>query len=467
MPLTDLKSKYSRKDLKFGPRDKDAKLISKYYEGHHKEPHGDFLYGFLCLIYDGINHINDLKSEMRLFFISATKQVVIEDTDVEEYIQKAKRKDLIKVNENRTIKLTKDGKKLVELSYFWNLHTTYWMRFLFSKTSVILASAGCLIILSVLKILIGLQLGSQGMLTEGFENLTDLIKVAIILIIGLKLKKDKLASIFIILIMMITGGMLVWSGIVNLLNPKSIVPTVQAFSISFLSIGLNVGLMYLKGMVGRTSGNLSLLSDSKDSALNVKLSISVIIGLTFAVFKIYYIDAIVGIIIAGFVFKEGIEFVSELIKKEEDFDITSLKVYADTIYENRLTGYILGSIRRENLTRENLIANFSKGLSRGRQYYEGFADFFYDELGTETAEKHLDRLLKGGYIEVLHNQLVLTRKGLRALYRAKMREFKKRSEDIEMAGHKILKSISCFIFITLIVLLIMYTPQINTWLANL
>ncbi|MFX1313367.1 MAG: cation transporter [Promethearchaeota archaeon] len=467
MSLTDLKSKYSQKDLKLGPRDKGAKSVSKYYEGHHKEPHEDFLYGFLCLIYDGINHIDELKSEMRLFFISATKQVVIEDNDVEEYIQKAKRNKLIRINENQTIELTKVGKELVELSYYWNLHTSYWMKLLFSKTSVIILSASCLIILSILKILTGLQLDSQGMLTEGFENLTDLIKVAIIIIIGLKFEKDKLASIFIILLMMITGTILIWSGILNLLNPKSIVPTVQAYSIGFFSILMNFALMYLKGMVGRTSGNLSLLSDSKDSALNVKLSIGVIIGLTFAIFKIYYIDAIIGIIIAGFVFKEGIEFVSELIKSEEDFDITSLKVYADTIYENRLTGYILGSIRRERLTREKLINNFSKGLSLGRRYYEGFADFFYDELGSVTAEKHIDRLLEGEYIEVLTNQLVLTKKGLRALYRAKMKEFKQRSENIEVPGHIVVKSISCFIFITLIVLLIIFTPQINTWLANL
>ncbi len=81
MPLTDLKSKYSRKDLKFGPREKGAIFVSKYYDGHHKEPHEDFLYGFLYLIYDGINHIDDLKSEMRLFFIFATKQVV-EDNDL-------------------------------------------------------------------------------------------------------------------------------------------------------------------------------------------------------------------------------------------------------------------------------------------------------------------------------------------------------------------------------------------------
>ena len=59
---------------------------------------------------------------MKIFFISATKQVIIEDNDVEEYIQKAKQKQLIEITHNQTIKFTKTGIKLVEASYHWNLH---------------------------------------------------------------------------------------------------------------------------------------------------------------------------------------------------------------------------------------------------------------------------------------------------------------------------------------------------------
>lgn len=467
MPLTDLKSKYSQKELKFGPKREGAKFVSKYYNGHHNEPHEDFLYGFLCLIYDGVTNINDLKSEMKIFFISATKQVIIEDNDVDEYIQKAKQKQLITITQNQSIKLTKIGIKLVETSYYWNLHTTYWMRKLFSTTSVMLASAFFLIILSILKILTGLQLDSQAMLTDGFENLTDLIKIAIIGLIGLKYKKDKLVSIIIILIMMFTGATLIWSGIENLFAQEIIIPNVQAYLIGFLSIAMNAGLMYLKGMVGRTSGNLALLSDSKDSEFNIKLSLGVLIGLTFAIFEIYFVDALVGILIAALVFKEGIEIIWELIKKEENFDITSIKVYADSIYENRLTGYILGSIRRESISRKKLIENFSKGLKLGRMYYEGFADFFYDELGPETAEKHLDKLIEGKYVEILDDELTLTRKGLRAFYRAKMKEFRQRATNIELKSHIMFKSLSCIIFIVLLSLLIIFAPQINSWLNSL
>jgi hypothetical protein len=465
MPLSDLKVKYSQKQLKYGPQGEGRKFITNHYEGHHKEPHNDFLYGFLCLIYDGITNIKDLKSKMRIFFISATKQVTIEESDVEEYLQKAKQKNLIKIVQNQNIELTDLGIKLVEASYYWNLHTSYWMRLLFSKTSVMLFSAFFLIILSTFKILIGIQLDSQGMLSEGIENLTDLVKIGIIGIIGLKYNKDKLASIIIILMMMFTGASLIWSSIESFFKQEIIKPNVEAYMIGFFSILVNTLLMYLKGIVGRNSGNLSLLSDSKDSELNMKLSIGVLIGLTFAIFEIYFVDTIVGLIIASLIFIEGIEILKELLKKEEDFDIGSINVYADNIYENRLTGYILGNIRRESINREQLIKNFSEGLRLGRMYYEGFADFFYKELGAETIHKHIDKLLKGKYIKIVNEELIMTKKGLHAFYQAKAKEFKQRSINIELTGHKIFKGLSCLIFIVLLILLIIFAPQINSLLA--
>ena len=467
MPLTDLKSKYSKEDLKFGSGSKGYNLMTKYYESHNHDPHHTFLYGFLCMIYDGVNTVDNLKAKMRLFFISSTRHVVIGDEDVEEYIQKAKRKKLIQVNQDNKIILTDEGIKLVEISYFWNLHTSYWMRLFFSKSIVMLSTAVFLVIISLLKIFIGMDLGSQGMITEGFENLTDLVKIGIIGILGMKLKRDKLASIIIILLMLFTGGTLVWSSIESLLNPKVITPNIQSYIIGFVSIIGNTGLMFLKGIVGRVSGNLSFLSDSKDSALNIKLSAGVLIGLTFAIFKFSFVDAIVGIIISILVFKEGFEILYELTKKEEDFDITAIKVMADHVYDNRLTGYLLGSIRRETLTRSELINNFNTGLSLGRQYYEGFADFFYSELGPEIAEKHLNKLLEGGLIETLDGNLVLTPRGLKTFYKAKVKEFRERAYNINVRGRFKWQHSLCVIFLVLFILAIIFAPQINSWFANL
>jgi len=466
MTIVELKASYSRKKGGYPHRSEEFQMMKKYYPAKY-EPHSNFIYAFLCFIYDGFNTIDLIKKKMRILFISSTRQVVIEGEDVDEYFQIAKRSELVIVNPDDTIDLSEEGKKLVKISYYHNLFTSHYMHVFLSERTVMFATALFLIILSILKIITGLNLSSQGMLTEGYENLTDLIKIGIIGIIGLKLKKDKVASIIIILIMMLTGGTLIWSGIQALFVSETIIPTVQSFIIGIVSIALNTGLMLLKSMVGRISGNLSLLSDSKDSQLNVRLSIGVLIGFIFAIFKIYFVDSVVGIVIAILVFKESIEIMRKIISKEEEFDITSFKVYADHIYDNRLTAYILGSIRRENLTCSQLIKNFEQGLDMGRLYYEGFADFFYDGLDSHIADKHLKKLKEGKYIDIIDEKLYLTRKGLKSFYNVKSKEFMERSDNIRVRPQFKLRYLYIVIVIILFVMLIIFAPQINTWLTNL
>ena len=83
------------------------------------------------------------------------------------------------------------------------------------------------------------------MINDGFENFTDLIKVAIILIIGINLKKDRLASIIIISMMLFTGFTLIFSSIEGILFPSVIIPTVQGYIIVLVSILMNLSLRYL------------------------------------------------------------------------------------------------------------------------------------------------------------------------------------------------------------------------------
>ena len=81
MPLSDLKSKYSRKELRRGPARNGKVAMGKYF-GRDHGPHTDYFYGFLGLIYDGVSNLDTLKSKMRIFFISSTRQLVVEETDV-------------------------------------------------------------------------------------------------------------------------------------------------------------------------------------------------------------------------------------------------------------------------------------------------------------------------------------------------------------------------------------------------
>ncbi|MHA1488235.1 MAG: hypothetical protein ACTSRI_00865, partial [Promethearchaeota archaeon] len=156
----------------------------------------------------------------------------------------------------------------------------------------------------------------------------------------------------------------------------------------------------------------------------------------------------------------------ELISKDEEFDISDFKVVADHIYANRLTEYILASIRRENITPEQLLENFEKGLELGRLYYQGFADFFYNELGKNIAKKYLKKLIETKNIEILNEYLTLTPKGIKQFYKAKAEEFKFRSKMVYQ-GKRFRKSqLYCLLFIIALILLVFYANDINIWLNN-
>ena len=180
MTIAELKANYSRKEHGLSHRDDNYKLMAKYYPANYEpHPHNNFLYAFLCFLYDGMQTIEEIKKKMCNLFISSTSQVVIGEEDIKEFYLIALRRGLI-IDDNGKVKLTKEGKKLVEISYYHNLYTSHYMRIFLSAKTVMLGTAVFLIIISLLKILVGLQLGSQAMLSEGFENLTDLVKIGIL-----------------------------------------------------------------------------------------------------------------------------------------------------------------------------------------------------------------------------------------------------------------------------------------------
>ncbi|TFG17353.1 MAG: hypothetical protein EU531_03600 [Promethearchaeota archaeon] len=434
-------------------------------------PQDDFLYSFLALIYEGYTHLSEIKTQMRDIFTTTMRQLIITEENVDEYLNIALSKNLVKNAQDSTLSLTKEGKIYVESCYLAIQHESYWLKKFLSEKAVMTITAIFLIILSILKITTGLQISSQGMITDGFENLTDLIKVGIIVIVSLELKKDKLASIIILIMMLFTGISLIWSNIEALLFPSIIIPTIQGYFIVVLSILFNLGLMFLKGLVGKTSGNLSLISDSKDSKLNMLISTGVMVGLTFAIFNIYFIDAIIAIIIAIIVSKEGVEILVEILKKREEFDLSMVKIFADTLYDNKITGYLIASINREPLNKETLLKKFEDGLNLGRKYYNGFADFFYKDLEGKVAGKYLDTLIEGGYIKISKNKLDLTTKGYDNYIKLKKLERFTHTKHLNKgASKKIYGIITSAICITILTLMIIFGPTLietlNVWLAS-
>ncbi|MFX1388665.1 MAG: hypothetical protein ACFE9Z_01210 [Promethearchaeota archaeon] len=89
-------------------------------------------------------------------------------------------------------------------------------------------------------------------------------------------------------------------------------------------------------------------------------------------------------------------------------------------------------------------------------------------MGPSIAEKHLDKLIEGKLIEMLDDKLVLNPKGLKIFYKAKEKEFRERAYNINLGVSRFRwQNLICIFFVIIFIVIIILSPQINSWFASL
>ncbi len=254
-----------------------------------------------------------------------------------------------------------------------------------NSNSILIRSFTGLIILSILKILIGF-FNSESLFAEGLENLLDCIAI-ILIVIGIKFKKEKLVNIIIISLMAFTGGSILLNSIFSLFyGPEPISNAIYIVIIALISIFLNVYLRILKNFVGKKNRNSSLIASAIDSKVNIILSISIIIGALLSSLGtslgnplFHYFDPIIAILVCFLIFKEVIEIIRDLItSKEEEIEYEKFQMKYEKNFREYITKWIL-SVYNDNsnlqFTPEQLSEHFQKSLNKGEEVYTEFAYF--------------------------------------------------------------------------------------------
>ncbi|MFX1314205.1 MAG: cation transporter, partial [Promethearchaeota archaeon] len=254
-----------------------------------------------------------------------------------------------------------------------------------NRNSVLIKSFSGLFILSLLKIFIGF-FNSESLFAEGFENLLDCIAV-ILVVIGIKIKKEKIVNIIIISLMAFTGGSILLSSVQSLFyGPEPISNVIFIVIISLASIILNNYLRILKNFVGKKNRNSSLIASAIDSKVNIILSISIIIGALLSslgtsleITELHYGDPIIAIFVCVLIFKEIFEILRDLItSKEEEIEFEKFQMKYEKNFEEYIIKWIL-TVYNDNLnldfTPEQLSEYFQKSLKQGEEVYTEFASF--------------------------------------------------------------------------------------------
>lgn len=388
----------------------------------------------------GENTQKRIYNYFKYFYVNEFAYIRLKQTELDDFLLKGIHKDLIP-KENNTYSLTEKGNEVLVKSKKVNLVTNKAIAFFFSEKVVLIFSLVCLIFMSSLKIIVGLNSGSDALFNEGIENFTDIIKIFIITL-SIKLGKDRLGAIAIIILMLITGLNLIISSVFSIIQPNIISPSYFSFILMFISILLNLMLLVLKNYVGKLQANFALLSDAKDNVNNIRLSLGVIVGLIFALFGIYWIDSILGIVIAGLIIFDGIETLLALIKSGDDIDIDSFKLSIDKAFEFKIAHWILLVIQEENLSEQQLNETFMKAIEKGYEIFGVWAIFGLYNIEKFNIQKILNLMKKKGMFIVQDDKVYLTDNGKDQYYNALSQEINRVSRIFRKnASKRVIKMI--------------------------
>ncbi|TFG06388.1 hypothetical protein EU522_01660 [Candidatus Thorarchaeota archaeon] len=380
------------------------------------------LYAVLCAIYEGHTSKDSLYSHLESMFVVRLQRMTLSPLDVDEAIQQGLNEGLVEQSD-RELSLTTHGIDALKESRKQVLHEGYWMRRFLQEKNVVLISGFFLIILVILKLWVGLNIGSHAMITDGLENVTDLI-VVVIIALSLRYDRDRLGAIAIMLFMLFSGTLLGYNALLHLFQPEVIEVSFWAYIVAIISIVLNLGSIWLKTLVGRMSGNLALVSDAKEDQTHIRIATGVIIGLLFAEFQIYVIDSIVAILIAIVIVFEGLEALRELLEAGDDLSVDTLHLAAADQYDDLMTAWILAQLARGPKTEDALNDAFIRGITIGYRYFDVHAVLGFSNLEEKGIRKHIQIAKRSGLITDKNGLLSITNNGLSMYYKNRVSELK-------------------------------------------
>jgi Co/Zn/Cd efflux system component len=229
------------------------------------------------------------------------------------------------------------------------------------------------IILAVLKMTAGLMSGSVGLIADGADTTVDTIASSIVWA-GIKLKKELIGTLTIIALMFVTAALLFFESVTSIIkNIQGIftpmtMPLVVIF-VEGLVVAAMFSISYYQRFVGRRSQSLPLISQSIDSQNSIYSAIAVIIGAVFTLFGVYWVDAVVGGVIAARITTGGISLSLEAAKsmKGQEPDFSKYKLpFEDQRGQRRMQGFrnwmIYEVYQNKHCTKEELIASLEKTL---------------------------------------------------------------------------------------------------------
>lgn len=293
--------------------------------------------------------------------------------------------------------------------------------------------------LSVLKLAAGLLSNSVGLVSDGIDNLADVVSSGVVYL-GIRRKREFYATVFIIVLMFLVAAGLVYNSVARLLRPMPVEVGLLPVLAAAVS-GTSCYLLYnYQRFVGRRSANMSLISESVDSLNHVVTAVAILVGILAAAMGTSLVDSLVGLFVAGFILKGSTALTLDALRAREGKGMDLARwgsSWEKTMVEARKRHLEAWLLRRLEYPMDiaEISAEFDRAFSGARlpvlketglDMFEGF-DF---AAGKQTC----DELVSKGFLRIEEGRYRRTEAGALELERMEKRPDRIRRRKDRAAG---------------------------------
>jgi cation diffusion facilitator family transporter len=295
-----------------------------------------------------------------------------QELDVKLECQNLQEKSLIIMNQKGKFELTTEGReKAAEFERNLKKSTDILESQILSPSA---AARNTIIVdffLASLKLLSGIFSGSVGLLADGADATVDTVSAGVVWL-GMKIKREILGTLIVLLMMFISGISVGYDSIRSIID--AFLGTLSPLAMPYLVIITEIialifalALFLYQRFVGKRNGSLVLISQSVDSKNHIYVALGVITGAIFSIFGIYFVDAFVGGFVAARILVDGIKLSKETIAsiKGEEVDLKKYEIPFERQWEmsklETFRTWILYSVKELKLnTKDELIRELER-----------------------------------------------------------------------------------------------------------
>ncbi len=206
----------------------------------------------------------------------------------------------------------------------------------------------CNVILSAIKVVIGLATGSIAVTADAVNNLSDAAS-SVIALIGFKItgmpadkehpfghaRIEYISAMVVSFMIILVGFEFLKSSYARIRNPLPLKFDLVSFWVLIISIGMKIWLSRFYGKIGQRIGSKTMEASSVDSLSDVITTSVVALSLLGSLWITFPIDGYIGILVSAFIIYSGVsitkETLSPLLGEAPDMDLI-----------NEITGKVMG-----------------------------------------------------------------------------------------------------------------------------